>query len=105
MATIKVCDEINVCLQNAGLFALQYGSLQIGAEHMLYGICGITLFPFSMWFCPYNAAYGLTTSLRVIPQPNVGHHSPLVKHTPPYKNKTKSNSLWKRILPNISIPQ
>ena len=40
MATIKVCDEINVCLQNAGLFALQYGSLQIGAEHMLYGICG-----------------------------------------------------------------
>ncbi len=35
---LKVTDEINIILQNAGTVALKYGTFQIGTEHLLYGV-------------------------------------------------------------------
>ena len=35
---LKVTDEINTILQNAGTVALKYGTFQIGTEHLLYGV-------------------------------------------------------------------
>lgn len=39
---MRITDNVNVCLQNAGRVALQYGFNQVGTEHLLYGLCSVT---------------------------------------------------------------
>ncbi len=39
---MRITDNVNVCLQNAGRVALQYGYNQVGTEHLLYGITSVT---------------------------------------------------------------
>ncbi len=38
---MRITDNVNVCLQNAGRVALQYGFNQVGTEHLLYGLCSV----------------------------------------------------------------
>ena len=38
---LRVTDNINIILQNAGTVALKYGTFQISTEHLLYGIASV----------------------------------------------------------------